>query len=260
LFTTRVWELGSAGADSRQRGWDEVAHAIGVPGPSLVRVHQVHGTTVFVAGNGASPGDADIVIARTPGAALAVQTADCVPLLVADRATGAVAAVHAGWRGLAAGAPRTAVDALRTNFGSRPADLVAAIGPAIGACCYQVGPDVRAAFAGGGTSMADLDRWFSEMPCRLPHNPPMPSLDGERRRRDRWFFDGWEAARRQLEDSGVPREHVFVARLCTASHPGVFCSYRRDGSPAGRLAAAVRGRGPGGPGAETRDEESANRE
>lgn len=255
LFTTRPWRLGSAERDGTSRAWDEVAEAIGAPDGRLVRVHQVHGTAVFVAdealrgaavgapavpaGTGRAVHDADIILTRTEGLALAIQTADCVPLLIADRDSGVVAAVHAGWRGLAAGAPREAVRALERRFGSRPDSLIAAIGPAVGACCYQVGPDVRAAF-GGHASDAQLREWFTDTPADLPDNPPIAAVVAAVRRPDRWFFDGWSAARAQLEAAGVAADRIFAARLCTASHADVFCSYRRDGPPAGRLAAVVR--------------------
>jgi len=244
LFTTRVWTLGSQSAGAGQRGWTDVAGAIGVDHSRFVTVRQVHGARVVSApddeergGWAAAPPEADIIV-TAGAAAIAVQTADCVPLLMADRDGRAVAAVHAGWRGLAAGAPREAVRSLEQMFGVRPRDIVAAIGPAIGACCYQVGPDVRDAFrmhrAGG-----DGGAWFSPAPVPIAGNPPMPKLPTGSRA-DRWFFDGWAAARAQLEAAGVPSDQVRCASLCTASHAEVFCSYRRDGSPSGRMAAVIR--------------------
>jgi copper oxidase (laccase) domain-containing protein len=97
---------------------------------------------------------------------------------------------------------------------------------------------VRDAFA-AGFSAADLERWFSDEPKRLDTNPPMPNLPANRRP-DHWFFDSWKSVRDQLEAAGVPADHIFSADLCTASHPHVFCSYRRDGTPTGRMAAALR--------------------
>jgi hypothetical protein len=152
-----------------------------------------------------------------------------------------VAAAHAGWRGLAAGVPLATVAALGREFGSRAADLVVAIGPSIGACCYPVGPEVRDRFAGAGFG-SDLPwaRWFLERPAISDLNPPLPGLDA-RGTSNRWFFDPWAAARDQLLAAGVPPAQIFGAGLCTASHPGVLCSYRRDGAPAGRMAAVIRG-------------------
>jgi YfiH family protein len=144
---------------------------------------------------------------------------------MADRRTGAVAAAHAGWRGLAARVPEVAVQALAREFGSRPADLVAAIGPSISAARYEVGEDVRRHFAASGCSADQLARWFAA---------------GDRP--SHWYFDGWRSARDLLEAAGVPAAQIHAAQLCTASHPDALCSYRRDGTRAGRMAGAIRSR------------------
>ena len=153
VFTTRRWPLGSTalGGDDPVL-WDDVARAMQVSAVRLVRGRQVHGAEVVIAEDvrGRRP-EADIIVSRDHTLALvAVQAADCIPLLLADPGTGAVAGAHAGWRGLAAGVPAAAVASLIRDFGSRSADLVAAIGPAIGACCYEVGGDVRDRFEGRG--------------------------------------------------------------------------------------------------------------
>jgi YfiH family protein len=206
----------------------------------LVRVRQVHGDQVAIAEavQGGRP-EADIIVSVDSTVALVVQTADCAPLLMADRRTGAVAAAHAGWRGLAIRVPATAVASLAREFGSRPTDLVVAVGPAIGACCYEVGREVRERFEAAGTSSDQLARWFLPLPARLGTNPSMPRL-GVPRGADRWFFDTWTVCRDQLTAAGVPNDHIFVADLCTASHASVLCSYRRDGRLAGRIAGAIR--------------------
>jgi YfiH family protein len=230
IFTTRQWTLGSRIDGPLDEGWAEVARAMGVGPRQLVRVRQVHGATVAVRVRRDVPDpdvvpEADIIVSDDPSIALAIKTADCVPLLMADRRTGAVAAAHAGWKGLAARVPAVAVDALARAFGSRPGDLIAAAGPSISAPRYEVGVDVRARFEDAGFSPSDLSRWFA---------------DAERQAH--WYFDGWQAARDQLEAAGVPVNQIHVAALCTASYPDLFCSYRRDGSPSGRLAAAIRAR------------------
>src|SRR5262249_2256482 len=135
----------------------------------------------------------------------------------------------------------TAVAALRRHFGSRPQDLIAAVGPSIGACCYEVGPDVVQRFQRAGFGGDRLGAWFLDGPAQLPGNPSMPGLTP---RADHWFFEGWAASRDQLIGAGVPVAQIFVAELCTASHPATLCSYRRDGAPAGRLAGAIRRRLP----------------
>jgi purine-nucleoside/S-methyl-5'-thioadenosine phosphorylase / adenosine deaminase len=234
LFTSRGWPLGTAASDGRDAAWADVARAIGVEPARLVRAHQVHGTAVIVrrrnefAAREAIAGPlppADIIIADDPSIALAVQTADCVPLLIADRRTGAVAAAHAGWRGLAGGVPGVAVRAMADAFDSRPEDLVAAIGPSIGAPQYEVDAAVRDAFVAAGFDGAQLGAWF---------------LDGVRAAH--WQFDGWAAARDQLGAAGVPAAQIHGAALCTASYRDVLCSYRRDGRPAGRMAGVIRAR------------------
>jgi YfiH family protein len=234
FFTTRqLWLRGASEDDD----WRRVAATVGVPPARLLRLTQVHGrgVVVFRAGDpvpGPPPGEAggaawpeaDIALTDDPTVALAVQVADCVPLLLADSRTGAVAAVHAGWRGTAAGAARAAVAALVDEFGAAPERLVAAIGPSIGPCCYVVGEELIEAFRAGG--LADgIDRWFT--------------------RDDRGCLrlDVAAANRDQLMASGVPAASIHDARLCTSSRPDLFASYRRDGPGTGRIAAVIRSRG-----------------
>jgi len=211
----------------------------------LVCAHQVHGTNVAVRRAGdrhaSQSTTADIIISNDPAVAITIQTADCMGLLMADRRTGAVAAAHAGWRGLAAGVPKVAVAALAREFGSRPADLVVAAGPSVGACCYEVGDDVRRRFDGEGYRELALARWFFTRAQPTTLNPSMAGLPREPRA-GRWYFDSGAAARDQLESAGVPRDQIFAADLCTASHPDTLCSYRRDGTGAGRMAGAIRAR------------------
>jgi YfiH family protein len=227
LFTTRPWTLGSA-APGDASAWDEVARAIGVGRGRLIRLHQVHGAAVVVVRTRELRDvnhlpDADIVMTDDPSVALTIQTADCVPLLIADRRTGAVAAVHAGWRGLAARAPAEAVENLGHVFDAAPSDLVVAAGPSISAARYEVGRDVRERFAAAGFGEAELERWFRA---------------GERP--DHWQFDGRQSAHDQLVAAGVPASQLFGAGLCTATYPEMLCSYRRDWKDAGRMAAVIR--------------------
>jgi len=229
LFTTREWGLGchEVAADE---DWEPVAASLGVDAAHLVRLHQVHGAWVAVRRTGIPQPpyprpDADIVASNDPSVALAIQTADCVPILIADRRTGAVAAAHAGWRGLAAGVPGVTVSALAREFGSAPADLIAAVGPSISAERYEVGEDVRARFVAAGCPVALIERWFRP---------------GERP--EHWFFDGWRSVHDQLEAAGLPSGSIHAAELCTATYSDLFCSYRRDGKGAGRIAAAIRRR------------------
>jgi YfiH family protein len=228
LFTTRPWALGGADGN-RAAAWAAVANALGVSAANLERAHQVHGASVIVHRAGDPPrgeaplADADILISNDPATVVSIQTADCVPLLFADRRTGAVGAAHAGWRGLAARVPEAAMKALAREFGSQPTDLVAVIGPSISGPRYEVGDEVRARFGQNGFPAAACDRWFAPGP-RPRH----------------WFFDGWASARDQLIAAGLGEDQIHVAGLCTASFPDLLCSYRRDGNAAGRIAAAIR--------------------
>src|SRR4051794_30758470 len=143
FFTTRAWTLGASRVDgSAPAAWEQVAAQLGAR-HGLGRLHQIHGNRAVRATSptGLLP-QADILVTDEAELGVAVQAADCVPLLLADRRTGAVAAAHAGWRGMAARVPRAAVDAMRREFATRPEDLVAALGPSIGACCYEVGGEV----------------------------------------------------------------------------------------------------------------------
>lgn len=242
LFTTSRWAFGSRDAPvDEASAWRQVASALDLEPGLLIRLRQVHGNAVVIASPDRNLTYADIIVNRDPALGAAVQTADCVPALLVDPRTGAVAAAHAGWRGLAAGVPGAAVTALSQAFGSRPADLIVALGPSIGACCYEVGRDVRDAFSTAGFSSADRERWFLGAPASLPTNPSIAGLPRVRRP-DHWYFDGWASAHDQLRRAGVRPEQILAAGLCTASHPEVMCSYRRDGAAAGRMVAAVRPR------------------
>jgi YfiH family protein len=188
-------------------------------------VTQVHGATVVRAHAGPA-GErlrADGLASDNPDIVLTVRVADCVPLLLADARRGVVAAVHAGWRGTAAGIAGAAVSLLTGSFGCRPADVLAALGPSIGPCCYVVGPELIDAFRAEGHGGA-VDRWFGSQQARLRLNL-------------------WAANRDQLVAAGVPARSVFVSGLCTACQPDWFYSFRREGPATGRLVGFIR---PGG--------------
>ena len=177
LFTTREWLLGTNATSDHRASWADVAVALRVDAEQLVRVHQVHGASALIAhGRTAAQPDADIIVTIDPELALAVGAADCVPLLVVDRRTGAVAAAHAGWRGLAARVPAATVAALGRAFGARGSDLLAAIGPSIGACCYEVGTDVKDRFTEADFTAEELARWFLRGPVESPGNPSMSGV------------------------------------------------------------------------------------
>lgn len=226
FFTTRVLRLRGDSPEAADH-WAAVASTIGVPPAQLRKMRQVHGCTT-VAADPAPPAhspEADGVMTDERDIALVVQVADCVPLLMADPRSGAVAAVHAGWRGTSVNIAGAAVRRLQQQYGCRPEDLVAAIGPCIAACCYQVGPEVREAFA--PVAALDPDAWFT----------PDPERD------DRLRFDGGAANRDQLMAAGLNPANVHLARLCTMTHLSNFYSYRAEGTGTGRLLGVIR-RGP----------------
>jgi YfiH family protein len=242
LFTSRAWPLATPSGADAAASWDGIADALGADASRLLRARQVHGAAAVVHRQGEAIGqqtDADILMTSDPEVAVAIQTADCVPILIADTRTGAVAAAHAGWRGLAQRVPATTVEAMVNEFGTRESKLIAAVGPAIGACCYEVGGEVRDRFAAAGFENWELTRWFSRDVAASVANPSMPGMNS-RAREGHWMLDLWTAARDQLRAAGVREDRIFVAELCTASHPEALCSYRRDGLAAGRIAAAIR--------------------
>ena len=208
--------------------WSAVARLAGVVPERLLLLNQVHGRTIVTAPAGASASwtrpQADGAVSEDGGAALVVRVADCAPILMADRRRGVVAAVHAGWRSTMQRIACGAVETLRAEFKTDPADLVAAIGPSLGVCCGEMGEEVVQAFRDTGHSREDLDRWFVRSPGRRPH------------------FDLWRSNRDQLERAGVPAASIHVAALCTKTHSDVFHSYRARGAAAGRMAAVIRPR------------------
>lgn len=174
-------------------------------------LNQVHGCTVVCA-DAAAPGvAADAAVARRSGVVCAVQTADCLPLLLCDAAGSVVGAVHAGWRGLAGGVVERAVEAMQ----AAPDSLMAWLGPAIGPQAFEVGGEVRAAFVAHSAAAASA---FA------------PGAEGK------WLADLYRLATQRLNAAGVTR--IFGGGRCTANERGEFFSFRRDGRT-GRMASLV---------------------
>lgn len=216
-FTTRDLTLqGDRTAADQER----LARELGVAPGEVFTVRQVHGRTVVVVlhGTAMEPTDADAIVCTDPARAIAVRVADCVPVLMADTGGRVVAAVHAGWRGTAAGVVGAAVEAIE-EMGVPASTLVAAIGPSIGPCCYQVDRRVRDSFL---SATPDAAAWFDE--------------DGP----GHWTLDLWRANADALASAGVPESAIHVARVCTADHLETCYSYRREGEKAARMIAAIR--------------------
>ena len=223
---THFFTDGSVELRDRNEEWAAIAKFAQVDRDHLLLLRQVHGRAVAVAEGGRrerwQAPEADAVVSRDSSSALVVRVADCAPILIADRKTGAVAAVHAGWRSTMQQIVAAAIESLRANFGSDPANLVAAMGPSLGSCCGEMGEEVVEAFRTAGHPDRDLERWFQRTPGRKPH------------------FDLWLANRDQLAQAGVPTSQIFSADLCTRTHSGRFHSYRAAGPNAGRMAAVIR--------------------
>jgi YfiH family protein len=208
--------LPSAGAPPPRP--ESVLLSIGCGEAVPVTLRQVHGTEIHVVENNRGfPRAGDGLVTEHPALAPAVRTSDCVPLLLRDPDTGAVAAVHAGRRGMQAGIIHSAVERMAAR-GAEPRRLLAAVGPSIGVCCYEVGPEVAASFE------------------------PEVLRAG---RDDRARLDLWEAARLRLEAAGLSRERIAVARLCTCCNPDLFPSYRRDGTAGRGAPSLIVANGPG---------------
>jgi polyphenol oxidase len=174
---------------------------------AVIQVKQVHGARALRAAE-AEGQEADALVAGGAGMAVGVRVADCVPVLVADEASGGVAAIHAGWRGVVAGVVGAGIELLG------PGKLVAAIGPCIGACCFEVGADV------------------AERIGFVVH-----------RKGDKAYVDLRAAVRAQLRARGLDDRRIEDVPGCTKHEPELFHSYRRDGAGSGRMLAAIVARG-----------------
>jgi YfiH family protein len=252
-------------AENRRRLLREVAgRAAGTGAAQLVTLRQIHSgmlrvieradgalrEEVFAGRLETADGRAvlrgDGAMTDVPGVMLGVQTADCVPVLVIDVRRRAVAAFHAGWRGTLARIVERGIGRMRLRYGSRPEDLVAVVGPAIGPCCYSVGKDLRYEFESQFGYAEDL---FSEVYDSDPIKERYPLLfltaraPGHSNIGPQIHLDLWEANRRQLADAGLKAARIWVARECTACTRErgrlKYFSHRGDSGFAGRMMGVV---------------------
>jgi YfiH family protein len=193
------------------------------------------------ASNGKAP-HGDGMISIKPGLLLSVQTADCIPILLADPKQRAVAAIHTGWRGTLQHIAMKAVGRMRMEFGTRPQDVVAAIGPGIGKCCYEVGPEVAREF---DSQSGDAALWFDEKFEQLANGEepnPLPWLTmappGHPLPPPRTHLDLQAANRAILLAAGLRAKNIFACGLCTGCHNELFFSYRKE-RQTGRLMASI---------------------
>lgn len=235
-FSTRSGGVSALPANSLNLSyvdWDSIAAvdenrrrlmtSLNLESMPLATLSQIHSDRVHIIEEKPNQGNdrprADALATQLRGVALGVQVADCFPVLIADRAGGGIAAVHAGWRGSVQRIAARAVAALRSRFGARPTELLAAIGPGIRGCCFEVGPEVSARF----------EEQYPGMPLQRP-NPANPS---------RALLDLPQALRLQLAEAGVRASHIFDAGLCTKCNAAEFFSYRGEGPRSGRLMAVI---------------------
>lgn len=197
-------------AQAVKRNWCELKLAIGLRDIDIITAKQVHGDTILTVSSAAEKlaGIGDGLMTDAPNLCVGVVAADCVPILFAEPARKIAAAVHAGWRGTAAGIAARAVALITEAYGIDPAALHVAMGPSIGPCCYEVGPEVAEQIAAS---------WREEL--KGAWRP-----DGIKGRLDLRTLN--EA---QLLGAGIPRSHIQTVGPCTACHIGDFFSYRKEG-------------------------------
>jgi YfiH family protein len=255
LGTEHVLNLGftdwdaRAAVESNRRTFLAALHADKM---DLVVLRQIHSDVIHLVKKfpeAALQGDA--LITNVPGILLGVQTADCVPVLLADTRRRAVAAIHAGWRGTLARIVSKTLGRMRMEFGTQPADVFAAIGPAIHRCSYEVGPEIAAAFAGQfpnardwfdvprelSSGMQDGEIVAGEGPNPLKwllmtppgHDPPPPSVQLDLVAANRW----------QLLDAGVRDANISSSDLCTSCRADILFSHRREQGRTGRMLAVI---------------------
>jgi YfiH family protein len=217
-------------------------HEDGATWPS-VGMRQIHSSVIHrVDEVPAQPLQGDGLITNRPGMVLAVRVADCLPVLMADPVRRAVGAFHAGWRGTLARIVEKGVGEFRRQFGSDPADMVAAIGPGIHRCCYEVSEDLRDKF---GSQFAYAGELFEEVFSSDPVRRKYPLLfmnqrapgHGEPPRAA--HLDLAEANRRQLLEAGVRQENIWISDLCTSCRIDLLFSHRKEKGVTGRMVGAI---------------------
>ena len=208
---------------------ERLAATIQIPLSDFTFAKQIHSGTVTIVteqmrGCGAADYDTaveatDAMVTAVPGVCLAVLTADCVPVLLFDPRKRVVAVVHAGWRGSVKLIARKTVEILNQEFNCEPGDLLAGIGPSIGPCHYEIGPDVitQVKDTFGGT-----DGYIN-----------VESPDGK------GYFNLWEANKRQIMEAGVPPQNIEIARICTYCNAHLFFSVRHQKGTTGRFGTGI---------------------
>jgi YfiH family protein len=219
--------------------------SIGAAKYPMATLKQVHGDVIYRV---SSPKDCtkpfagDGLITNVPSLMLAIQTADCLPVLLVDPQKRAVGAFHAGWRGTFKRIVEKGVGAMQQHFGSDPKKILAAIGPGIHSCCYEVGRDLRTQFEAQFSYAKEL---FIEVSNYDPVREKYPMLfltaraPGHSDLGPQIHLDLVEANRRQLLDAGVPAKNISASDLCTSCRTDILFSYRKERGKTGRMMGAV---------------------
>lgn len=203
--------------DRVRRNRELAVRAVGWDPNSIVSARQVHGRRVVAVGKqhlgGAELPDTDALVTNEPGILLMMKFADCVPIVLWDPVRRVVGLVHAGWRGTVSATPAAALELMEKEYDSRPYEVIAAIGPSIGPCCYDVGADVA-----------------GEAAKRFAGASVLQKMDGSYR------FDLWNANAETLMRAGVAEENIEVSGICTRCRNDLFFSHRAAKGIAGRFA------------------------
>jgi polyphenol oxidase len=242
----KVLNLGFTDWDRRERverNRGKFARAIGAGEMHLITLRQMHSDIIHVVDDvPAHPVQGDAIVTRTRGLLISVQTADCIPIVLLDPANRAVAAIHAGWRGTLRRIAAKTVGRMRMLYSTKPEEVVAAIGPGIARCSYEVGPEVVREFASQFPMARD---WFAgpydqlsstEDPNPLPWLTMMPP--GHESPAPGAFLDLPRANESILREAGLKSENIATAAFCTACRTDLFFSYRRE-RDTGRQMAAI---------------------
>lgn len=247
----RVLNLGFADWDARERvleNRERLLHALGAEKFRVITLRQIHSDIVHVAPtNGAAESGpapkGDALITREARVLLTVQTADCIPILLADTKRRVIAAIHSGWRGTLQRIAAKTLGRMQMEFGTRPKDAIAALGPGIGRCCYEVGEEVAKEFYAQFPNARDwFDGPFDALaagesdPSWLPWLTMMPP--GHQSAPPRVHLDLIAANRAILTEAGVAPARISSSGYCTACRTDLFFSYRRERTT-GRLMAAI---------------------
>ena len=201
------------------QNWSKLAEDFAIPLEQFLVLNQVHGDDIFVIkpqGSYFSSRDElnyDAIITCRTNLAICIKTADCVPVFIVDKVQKVIAAVHAGWRGTALGISAKVIRLMQHQYGSLPQDILAAIGPSIGRCCYEVDNVTAEAFGAQKNKESFL----------------FPKAS-----RSKWMVDLPEANRRQILDCGIPETNIELSGYCTMCNQDIFFSHRGAGGITGR--------------------------